>query len=298
MWISSARAMQRKGGWKVGGGEYDAVVIAHNGKCANRLAAPMGVPAVTAALRRLKLSAIWVLMVAFKGKVPVPAVAVVEGDGKGRQQQQQQMMMMMEGAFIQNSEILSWVGNNTAKLRSGGVVDVESEDDVVEAWTLMSTAKYGKMNKVPQEAIPSDVADKITNDMLSEFQRALCAAAAAAAVAAGNGNTEAQKDKRVLLPEQVYTKAQLWGAALPLNSLRSGMECIWDSRGRVGVVGDWVGGGGGSMESAAVSGIALAECIAAESRGLGRGDVGLMSDDGGAMFEKVQGGEDIGVFPA
>ena len=38
---------------------YDVVVIAHNGKCANRLVSTAGVPAVLRQLRTLKLSSIW-----------------------------------------------------------------------------------------------------------------------------------------------------------------------------------------------------------------------------------------------
>lgn len=47
--------------------------------------------------------------------------------------------------------------------------------------------------------------------------------------------------------------------ALPLNSPR--VECILDARSRVGVAGDWVMGS--SMEAAAVSGVALAQRLAA-----------------------------------
>ena len=50
-----------------------------------------------------------------------------------------------EGAFIQDSALLSWAANNTAKLglraESGGGV---------ECWTLLSTQEYGRSNKVPQ----------------------------------------------------------------------------------------------------------------------------------------------------
>lgn len=126
-WVSEARFTPD--GWRLAGcgrdqGVYDAVVIAHNGKCANRLAAPMGVPAVAAQLRRLRLAATWVLMAAFRSPVAVPGG--------------------MEGAFIQGCQVLAWAGNNTAKLGPGG------GRDGVECWTLISTQGYGGTNKVPQ----------------------------------------------------------------------------------------------------------------------------------------------------
>ena len=41
MWVSAMKASEVAGGWQLTGknrnlGGYDAVVIAHNGKCANR----------------------------------------------------------------------------------------------------------------------------------------------------------------------------------------------------------------------------------------------------------------------
>lgn len=109
-------------------GVFDCVVIAHNGKCANRLAAPMGVPDVHAQLKRLKLSANWALLVAFASPVPVPGG--------------------MEGAFVAGSDVLSWAANNSAKLAPPG--GAGSGRATVEAWTLFSTQQYGRANKVPQ----------------------------------------------------------------------------------------------------------------------------------------------------
>lgn len=72
--------------------------------------------------------------------------------------------------------------------------------------------------------------------------------------------------------------------------------CIWDTCGRVGVTGDWVNGGG-SIEAAAASGLAMAECIFNEAQGKGGKNMGLSSGDNATpiVFEKVKG-EDIGVF--
>jgi hypothetical protein len=56
------------------------------------------------------------------------------------------------------------------------------------------------------------------------------------------------------LPGVAFWKAQLWGAALPLNT--PGVPFVYDSQARVGICGDWLTGA--SMQSAAVSGAQLA----------------------------------------
>lgn len=50
-WVSDLVPEEQEGAWRLVGrgrdqGLYSAVVIAHNGKCANRLAAPAGIPQV------------------------------------------------------------------------------------------------------------------------------------------------------------------------------------------------------------------------------------------------------------
>ncbi|KAL4853472.1 Renalase [Chlorella vulgaris] len=249
-WISSAQAEPK--GWRLVGrgrdqGLFDVAVIAHNGKCANRLAAPMrGAEAVHRQLRRLKLSANWVLMAAFASPVAAPGG--------------------LQGAFVSGSQVLGWAANNTAKL--GGPAQ-----GGVQCWTLISTQAYGRLNKVPQENVPPEVAQRVTAEMLAAFTRCL-------------GLPEGA------LPPLVFTQAQLWGAALPTNSPH--VPCLFDPSARVGVCGDWVAGGG-SMQAAALSGVAMAQRIVAASgqqgdalRGLALGlDVPLRA---------VQG-EQIGQFP-
>ncbi|KAF5828131.1 hypothetical protein DUNSADRAFT_18171 [Dunaliella salina] len=252
-WVSQMTADQNRG-WQLQGerkdqGAFDAVVIAHNGKCANRLVGPTGAPLVAKQLMGLRLSAIWAVMVAFKH--PVNA--------------------SFEGAFIRGNDMLSWAGNNTKKM---GL-----QQGSVECWTLLSHNAYGQKNKVPQEAIPEEVATKVATDALVAFARAL-----------GVPGPEA-------LPPVVFTRCQLWGAALPMNSPR--VECILDARSRVGVSGDWVNGS--SMEAAAVSGIALAHRLAALRSAPVPQDEGSSMDIGLRDEFHSLGGEssshDIGGFP-
>lgn len=256
-WVSSA-VYTREGaeGWKLEGrgreqGFFDAIVIAHNGKCANRLSAPMGVPAMHSQLKRLRLSANWALMVAFAAPLPVPGG--------------------MEGAFVRGSDVLSWAANNTAKMGLAGSGGGGGSGP--ECWTLFTTQEYGKANKVAQESVPAEVAERVTREMLAAFEASL--------------GLEQGK-----LPPVVFSKTQLWGAALPTNTPR--VPCIWDPIGRVGVCGDWVAEGG-SMQAAALSGAAMAERIDA-SRGRAPTDIADLALGLTTQLKPLLG-EDIGQFP-
>ncbi|KAK3277739.1 hypothetical protein CYMTET_14273 [Cymbomonas tetramitiformis] len=108
--------------------------------------------------------------------------------------------------------------------------------DSPECWTLFSTNEYGRANKVPQEAVPKHVSEKVTQDMLQAMEAAIGAEP---------------------LPRNVLTQTQLWGAGAPLNS--PGVEYIFDSNARIGMCGDWLLEP--SVEAACTSGHAMAEAL-------------------------------------
>ncbi|KAG6550079.1 hypothetical protein Mapa_008035 [Marchantia paleacea] len=245
-WIS--RMTAQHGRWTLSDnnkpqGEFDAVVIAHNGKCANRLLAPAGVAQIARQMKRLELSSIWALLAAFED--PLPSAT-------------------FEGAFVQGVNCLSWMGNNSAKLNGG--------EQSPQCWTFLSTGPYGKKNKVPQESIPHAKAEKVTRDMLLGVETAL-------------GLSEGS------LPAPVYSRLQLWGAALPTNTPE--IPCIFDAQGRVGICGDWLLGS--SLEAAALSGMALAEHIA-NYRDQGDQNPEEFSVGLQKLYNSVDG-HDIGQFP-
>jgi len=75
----------------------------------------------------LELSSIWALLAAFEDPLPFSESTEVP----------------FEGAFVRGVDSVSWMANNTKKLlisQSGGP----------HCWTFLSTAAYGKQNKVPQ----------------------------------------------------------------------------------------------------------------------------------------------------
>ncbi|KAF0890055.1 hypothetical protein E2562_036431 [Oryza meyeriana var. granulata] len=198
-------------------GQYDAIVIAHNGKCANRLLSTSGLPLLTRQMKRLQLSSVWALLAAFQDPLPIP-----QTDSYGT----------LEGAFVKDVDSLSWMANNSRKL-------FPLQTGRLECWTFFSTAAYGKRNKVPQENIPKVTAEKIKEDMLQGVELALGLS-------------------RGSLQQPFYTRVQLWGAALPINT--PGVPCIFDPQGRAGICGDWLTGS--SIEAAVLSGMALANHIA------------------------------------
>ncbi|GAQ83486.1 hypothetical protein KFL_001500160 [Klebsormidium nitens] len=223
-------------------GDFDFVVIAHNGKCANRLLAPAGVPEVAAQMKSLRLSSIWALLAAFDKPLPLPPE--------------------IDAAFVQDVPSVSWACNNNRKLKRSGP----------ECWTLFSTAGYGKDNKVPQEAVPAPVAAKVTREMLDGFE-------------------DAWGVSRGTFPAPIFTKTQLWGAALPTNT--PGVPCIFDPLGRVGICGDWLLGS--SMQDAVLSGRAMALQIAEFCQRRGAGTESLAS--GLTKRLRPVAGHDIGSFP-
>ncbi|XP_022999075.1 uncharacterized protein LOC111493564 [Cucurbita maxima] len=230
-------------------GHFDAVVIAHNGKCANRLLATSGLPLIARQMKRLELSSIWALLAAFEDPLPFIDAAVTP----------------FEGAFVKGVDSISWMANNNKKF-------MNFEKDGPHCWTFLSTAAYGKQNKVPQENIPTSTAEKVKKNMLEGVE---------AALGLSKGS----------LPKPVYTRVQLWGAALPTNS--PSIPCIFDPQGRAGICGDWLLGS--NIESAALSGIALGNHIADYFQsGSERSEefaVGLHNE-----FQPI-GGHDIGQFP-
>ncbi|KAL5768210.1 hypothetical protein ACOSQ2_014993 [Xanthoceras sorbifolium] len=228
-------------------GEFDIIIIAHNGKCANRLLGSSGLPLIARQMKRLELSSIWALLAAFEDTLPIRGP------------------VQFEGAFVKGVDSVSWMANNSKKFLS-------SQSNEPECWTFFSTAAYGKQNKVPQENIPTATAEKVKTGMLEGVE---------AALGLSKGS----------LPRPFYTKLQLWGAALPINT--PGVPCIFDPHGRAGICGDWLLGS--SLESAALSGMALANHIAEylQSGGVHPEEfsVGLHNE-----FRPLEGHE-IGQFP-
>jgi len=215
-------------------GEYDFVVIAHNGKCAHRLASTAkgldgrgACDKVTNALRcsfgvkpradierenKLLLSSVWSAMVAFDGAIDFG----------------------FEGAHVIDGEPLSWVSNISAK-RGGDF------SDGCTRVVLQSTAEYARDNKVPQEAVPKEKSAEVVDTLVAALERALGRRAGS------------------LRGKVTSYKTQLWGAANPLNCANT--PCVLDLDANVAAIGDWCTDGPACVESAVLSAHALARAL-------------------------------------
>ncbi|CAI7883397.1 unnamed protein product, partial [Closterium sp. NIES-54] len=244
-------------------------------KCANRLLAPAGIPKIARQMKRLELSSIWASLIAFETPLLSNGSAP-----RGH----------FDAAFVEGVPAVAWMCNNTAKLgeKAGagrgdggeGSGAVWRGEAGMECWTVFSSAAYGKRNKVPQENIPLARAARVKEEMLE-------------GVAAALGRP---KDS---LPAVLFHKIQLWGAALPLNAPTTaaggGVECIMDASTRVGLCGDWLLAP--SIQAAAVSGLAMADKIAAFHEDAAVSDPSLFSVGLDASFAAVPEAHDIGAFP-
>lgn len=221
-------------------GTFDFVAVAHNGKCAARLAGTARRPDGSGAAekltrslqcafgirprvdldkqRKLILSSVWALMFFVDQPLDVPSG--------------------MEGAHVVGSDVVSWASNVTAKRRHGGG-GVAGEDEG-ECWVVHSTPQFARDNKCPQENIPASVVAEVTAAMTAAFE-------SAAGLPAGSVKPS-------------YSRVQLWGAANPLTA--AGIPAVFDSETRTGACGDWCEGPP-CVEAAAESAASLADAVEA-----------------------------------
>lgn len=210
---------------------FDAVVIAHNGKCAERLTSSVPARDVHSLLRtRFAASlpgggreggGVFTLNSVYSLAFEAPA-GVMPSD--------------FDAAEVRGGP-LRWLANNAAKYAPA--------DGGGEVWTAMSTGAFGKAHKVPQEQLAGTEAEA---EVTAKLLRAVEAAVGL--------EPEALKPLR--------TRLQLWGAALPL--CRWDDPYVWDAEHRIGIAGDWCAASAehaATVEGAFLSGEALANHLAA-----------------------------------
>ena len=202
-------------------GEYDDLVIAHNGKCADRLMSKTPAKDVHALLRvnfapsvaahggkRMTLNSIYSLTVCLD------------------QEASQRLALCLPEhfvcGFIHNKKVLRFVSCQTNKY------DQETQEGQ-SVWTILSSATFAKKYKAPQEFLPEERIEEVTELLLEALKEDV-------------GLQSPEFLKKHVLDRRV----QLWGAALPIN--------VWDGHGsegpptgfihdpdhNVGVCGDWL----------------------------------------------------------
>lgn len=128
-------------------------------------------------------------------------------------------------AFIRNSKNISFISSNTRKH------DQQNTSAKWEVWTLLSSPKFAKKYKAPQENIPQETVEEVTNILLESLEECL------------NLPANSLREGAVL-----ETKLQLWGAAVPVNNWRPKKDegnrsvggFLYDNKYGVGACGDWL----------------------------------------------------------
>ena len=275
-WVSPNGGIRRNAGdgsWlvkesKTVESRYDAVVVAHNGKCAERLTSRQPSKAVHSLLRtrfaptlpkqaspgggRMTLNSIYSLLLELPaGLIPADRLGVCN--------------------FVECEPSIRMIVNNGAKH-----ADTDAE---TELWTVLSSGRFGKKHKAAQEFLEgTEVESEVTRLLLSAVGRSV-------------GMEEGSLSEENV----IASKLQLWGAAVPISSWTGG-PCVWDADHTIGICGDWMheapahesDARSSTIESAWMSGRALAEHVAnTETRG---SSCGLELGEAGGHFVPVDGG--------
>jgi len=239
VWVSPSNGVRYVGGpfqpgWKVtcNGrtlGTFDRLVIAHNGKCADRLMSRTPAKALHSLLRtnfsptvpqwggkRMTLNSIYSLTFAIKKDNSALSKALGED---------------VVAAFVRNHANLRFLTCQSRK--HGGIATNRAE-----VWTILSSPKFASKYKAPQENIPIETAETVVGLLLQSLEESL-------------NLTPGSLDADRLLD----SKLQLWGAAVPINvwesstkenmtaSRNAGLELngfLYDPENGVGAAGDWL----------------------------------------------------------
>ena len=207
-------------------GKFDHLVIAHNGKCADRLMSQTPATELHKLLQvnfspevpswggdKMTLNSIYSLTFAIH-KNTSPLAQTLPEDS-------------FTSGFIKNQPSLKFISCNTRKYSD------ETHDDI-EIWTVLSSAKFAKNFKGPQENLPDDVIIKVTGLLLSSLEQALNLKEGVL-----QGPADSPPGKGVILESRL----QLWGAGVPLNTWKATSEpsgFLYDANFRVGACGDWL----------------------------------------------------------
>jgi predicted NAD/FAD-dependent oxidoreductase len=212
-WISPNNGIRKQsnGQWTVHskgiqiGGVFDAVIIAHNGKCADRLTSRTPAKMINKLLKvqfsdqphpkKMTLNSIYSLLVEVKP-------GILRSD--------------VDAYFFKGSSVLDFAACQSRKYGTRTPTGTET-------WTLLSHPTFAKQHKQPQEHLEgTKVSHTVVQEMLREAFRILGSSKSVTAV--------------------VRTKLQLWGAGVPINhwEAEDGAGFLWDSAHCIGVVGDWL----------------------------------------------------------
>jgi len=277
-------------------GKYHRLVIAHNGKCADRIMSRTPARAFHSLLRtrfapyvprwggrEMTLNSIYSLAFAVKSKKDggggddacSPIV-----DALSKLSSSSQNGKNIYTVMIKNEPSLRLLSCNTSKHHHE---QNPNSDSNIEVFTLLSSPQFGKKFKGPQENLPPDLVEKVTVKLLRGLERSLD-------VREGS-----------VIDSVVDLKLQLWGAGVPVNTWKTTSSdggadgFVYDAAHGVGAAGDWILDP--SVAGAWESGRRLASWMLTENEENGGSvvrSVGLPADRSSPQSSSSSGGEDEG----
>lgn len=280
-------------------GVFDQIIVAHNGKCADRLMSRTPAKDLHSLLRvdfrsnvpewggkKMTLNSIYSLTVALQFSELNDEQNMLLSSVVGKD-------VMV--AFVKNEPNLRMITNQSKKFAHLKEQQTQQQQQQckttsqgkkkkMEVWTILSSASFAKKYKAPQENLPEETVEQVTTLMLASLEKSL-------GLKEGTLHKGVVKDSRL----------QLWGAAVPLNvwapidNNHNGKEgdsesttgFLYDAEHGVGACGDWLLDP--SIAGAWESGRRLAEwildCMDHEKNDLSACSVGLPAQ-GGFAFQR------------
>lgn len=231
VWVSPSSGVKYQketGKWKLQAkgntlGYYDQLILAHNGKCADRIMSKTPSKKVHELLKvnfnptvpasggkKMTLNSIYSLTFA------LPAGSVLS----------KALKEPFISGFCQHPA-LRMITCQTRKYNN--------DNKEHEVWTVLSSAGFAKKYKAPQEFLPEATVETVSSILLEALAQSIF----------GGGMGEGQGANEVIEPLEKYV--QLWGAGVPLNVWKPEGNGASDDGGflhdgeyNVGVCGDWL----------------------------------------------------------
>jgi predicted NAD/FAD-dependent oxidoreductase len=268
-WVSPSsgvRYQKNDGTWKLQAkgktlGYYDKLVIAHNGKCADRIMSRTPAKDVHALLR-----------VNFAPTVPA------DGGKKMTLNSLYSLTVVLPASSawskaLPNDFVCGFVDHPKLRMITYQTRKYpnENDDKEHEVWNILSSAQFAKQYKAPQEFLPDDVIDQVTELLVHAVDETL------------NLSSDSQMDV-------LENRVQLWGAAVPLNVWKNDLGFLYDATNNVGVVGDWLIEP--SIAGAWTSGYSLASHLNKQSK-IAASDAMTVGLEG--SFERSESVKSIGI---
>jgi predicted NAD/FAD-dependent oxidoreductase len=284
VWVSPSsgvRYQKNSGKWKLQAngetlGYYDQLILAHNGKCADRIMSKT--PAKD--LHRL-------LRVNFAPTVPA------HGGAKMTLNSLYSLTIVLPKGSCLSKALpepfqcgfsdhpqLRMISCQSRKYPTTATATATATDADYEVWNILSSAKFAKKYKAPQEFLPPETVEEVTALLLQAVQESLCL------------DTMENESSPSTILTPLEKRLQLWGAAVPLNVWRSKEKSsakpfLWDEQYQVGVCGDWLLEP--SIAGAWTSGQSMAQHLM-KSNTSPRGTVGLEGN-----FERSESASKLGL---